>query len=70
MNVARDITVMVNRLHIAGISTDHLCYELDTEEWRNLAEHIESNAPYQDLSYAEDTTYMGLHVRKRMKGLR
>jgi len=64
MNIARDITVMVNRLHIAGISTKNLCYELDSEEWRNLAEHIES---YQDLSYAEDTIYMGLHVRKRIK---
>ncbi len=69
MNVIRDIAVIVERLHLAEVPIDHLCYELDEDEWNDLAACMARTAPglYRDLNYAEDCVCMGLHVRRRRK---
>lgn len=67
MSVAQDIPILIDRLRRADIPMDHLCYELDEHEWREFIKHIEKFQRYQDadLTYIDDATYMGLHIRKR-----
>lgn len=62
-----DIPVMIDRLRRADIPLDHLCYELNEEEWRRFTEYLKLSTRYRDadLSYIEDCSYMGMRIRKR-----
>lgn len=67
MSAEYDIPVLIDRLRRADISLEHLCYELNEHEWRRFTEYLKCFTRYEnaDLSYVEDCTYMGLHIRKR-----
>jgi hypothetical protein len=67
MSVPNDIITMVDRLKRADIPTHHICYELDEEEWQELVDYVGKFERYagRDLSYIDDMTFMGLHIRKK-----
>lgn len=67
MSAEYDIPVLIDRLRRADIPLDHLCYELEEEEWQGFTEYLKRFTRYEnaDLSYVDHFRYMGLNIRKR-----
>jgi hypothetical protein len=58
---------MIDRLRRADIPLKHLCYEIDEHEWNTFLHYLQGFDRYRnaDLSYIEECTFMGMHIRKR-----
>jgi len=70
MSIVTDIATLVDRLARANIPSEHLCYMLDEQEWREFMReieemHINYASSDRDYSYIEEMRFMGMHVRKR-----
>ncbi len=70
MSIQGDITILIDRLKRANIPMEHLCYELDENEWQAFcreleAMHIDYASGERDYSYVENMRFMGMPIRKR-----
>lgn len=65
MSVVTDLVRTVHRLRRSpDIDIERLSYELSEDEWRELGREVSKFDSRIDLSFTDESTFMGMRVRK------